>query len=226
MKSEYFLLNIAIISGPLLLSFDKRVHFVKYWSALLPAIVAALIPFIAWDIMVTGRHWQFNNDFVLPFRILNLPPGEWLFFITVPYACIFSWEVLAAYFSNRVLNIPKQILLLVSIIFIVSGILLLFTQKEYTALVLIVTGLVVALDISLKTNIFRQSRTYYFSSFLVGLMLIFNGYLTARPVVIYNPQYQLNFRIFTIPIEDFFYGFALIFLVLIVYAKLKDFDNG
>lgn len=226
MHIEYLLLNIIIIAVPLSLSFDKRVHFYKYWSKLIPAIFMVMIIFLIWDALATGRHWFFNKDYTLPARLLNLPIGEWLFFITVPYACIFVWEVLAAYFTNHAIKFSTRIQLIISILFMLTGLILLFTGKEYTVIVLIAAGLVFILDILLKTNIFRQSRIYSFSSLLLIMMLIFNGYLTFRPIVLYDPQYQLDFRILTIPVEDFFYGFALIFFVLIIYEKFKGIKNG
>lgn len=221
MNIEYLLLNLIIISGPLALSFDKRVRFYRYWSALFPAIFIVMTVFIVWDLLVTDRHWFFNTAFTLPVRLLNLPIGEWLFFITVPYACIFTWEVLAAYFSNSKFSFSKYYQIIISVILILVGFGLLLTEKEYTIIVLIVLGCVILLDVLMKIKIFQQSRTFNFSILLLFMMLVFNGYLTARPVVLYNKQYQLDFRILTIPIEDFFYGFALIFSVLILYEKFK-----
>ena len=226
MNIEYLLLNLLIIAGPLVLSFDKRIHFFKYWSKLFSAIFIVMIFFIIWDSLVTDRHWYFNDAFTLPVRILNLPIGEWLFFITVPYACIFTWEVLAAYFTNQKFNFSNSLQTTISVLITVSGFALLLTNKEYTAIVLIIFGFVFLLDILLKTSLFRQTRTYNFSAILLIMMLVFNGYLTARPVVLYHTQYQLDFRIITIPIEDFFYGFALIFLVLIIYEKFKGIKHG
>ncbi len=49
------------------------------------------------------------------------------------------------------------------------------------------------------------------------LTLIFNYYLTSRPVVFYNTEVNLNLRILTIPIEDFFYSFSLISIVVMSY---------
>ncbi|MEM1010483.1 MAG: lycopene cyclase domain-containing protein, partial [Myxococcota bacterium] len=43
-----------------------------------------------------------------------------------------------------------------------------------------------------------------------ALTFVFNGYLTARPVVLYGRSYQLDLRLWTIPIEDFIYGFSLV----------------
>lgn len=226
MNSEYLLINILIIIGPLALSFDKRVQFYKFWSKLFPAIFIVMFFFIVWDSLVTDRHWFFNKNFTLPFRLLNLPIGEWMFFITAPYACIFTWEVLAAYFTNHDWKISRLTQILISLIFMISGIVIFLTGKEYTGIVFIVFGFVFLLDIILNTYLFCQSRTYTFTSLLILMMLAFNGYLTARPVVLYYVQYQLDFRIFTIPIEDFFYGFALIFLILIIYEKFKGINHG
>jgi lycopene cyclase domain-containing protein len=52
-------------------------------------------------------------------------------------------------------------------------------------------------------------------------MLIINGILTALPVVEYNPDHDLGIRLFTIPIEDFFYFFLLLLMNLTIYEYLK-----
>ncbi|MBN1348025.1 lycopene cyclase domain-containing protein [candidate division KSB1 bacterium] len=80
---------------------------------------------------------------------------------------------------------------------------LFFLGKEYTGLVLFALGLVSLLDWKLKTNMFIQLRTIQYIAISTLAMLIFNGYLTWRPVVLYGEAYQLGIRIFTIPIEDF-----------------------
>ena len=226
MNSEYLLLNILILAGPLALSFDKRVRFYSYWPKLFPSIGIVMMLFIVWDGLVTDRHWFFNTSYTLPVRLFNLPIGEWLFFITVPYSCIFTWEVLAAYFSNQKFQFSLITQSIFSLVIMLTGSVILISGKEYTGIVLIVFGFIFLLDILLKTRLFHQSRTYYFSAILFLMMFIFNGYLTSRPIVLYHKQYQLNFRIITIPIEDFFYGFALVFLVLIIYEKLKGLKHG
>jgi len=171
--------------------------------------------------VVTERHWFFNEAYTLPIRFFNLPIGEWLFFITVPYACIFTWEVLSSYFYNQKFYISSRWQTALALLIMLTGAGFLIIGKEYTGIVSLVFGFLFILDILLHTKIFQQSRFYYFSALLFLMMFIFNGYLTARPIVLYQVQYQLDFRIITIPIEDFFYGFALVFLVLIIYEKLK-----
>ena len=96
MKYEYLILDLVIIAGPLALSFDRRVNFRQYWTYAFPAIIITAIPFIIWDIKVTGRHWWFNEKYISGYTFLDLPVAEWLFFIVVPYACLFTWEVLRA----------------------------------------------------------------------------------------------------------------------------------
>ncbi|MEZ4763223.1 MAG: lycopene cyclase domain-containing protein [Calditrichia bacterium] len=94
--------------------------------------------------------------------------------------------------------------------------------KEYTALVLIALGLVGFLERALQTGIFSQSRTWRFLAIVSGLTLVFNGYLTARPVVLYNPAFQLDFRIFTIPVEDFGYGISLVLFNVLLFEFFKQ----
>jgi lycopene cyclase domain-containing protein len=220
LKFEYIIFNLIVIAGPLSLSFDRKVHFVDKWKNTFSAILLPFVVFTVWDMIVTGRHWWFSHDYTLNVRFLNLPPGEWLFFITVPFATIFTWEVLAAYFKNRDVSNGR----LVNVILYLgmpAGIILLIAGKEYTGLVLIVLGLTSVLDYFCKTEIFRQLRTYQYIAIIIGLILVFNGFLTARPVVLYGEIYQLGFRIFTIPIEDFGYGLSYLLLCTIIYENRK-----
>ncbi|UCE07213.1 MAG: lycopene cyclase domain-containing protein [bacterium] len=225
MNSEYLIFNLIVIIGPLPLSFDRKVHFVDKWNNVFKAIVISLAAFVMWDSIVTGRHWWFNDQFTLGLQILGLPIEEWLFFITIPYASLFTWEVFVTYFRNREM---KGLQIIRSILFfgIPVGIGLFFWGKEYTGLVFIALGLVVLLDWKLKTKMFIQLRTIQYMTISTLAMLIFNGYLTWRPVVLYGETYQWGIRIFTIPIEDFGYGYALILLCTILYEYFKRRQHG
>jgi lycopene cyclase domain-containing protein len=225
MNTEYLIFNLIVISGPLSLSFDRKVHFVDKWNNVSKAILISLAVFVTWDSIVTGRHWWFNDQYTLGFKILKLPVEEWLFFITIPYASLFIWEVFAAYFKNREL---KRLQIIQSILYfgIPIGIVLFFMGKEYTGLVLIALGLVALLDWKLKTKMFIQLRTIQYLAISSLAMLIFNGFLTWRPVVLYNEAYQLGIRIFTIPIEDFGFGYSLILLCTILYEYFKRRQHG
>jgi lycopene cyclase domain-containing protein len=83
-------------------------------------------------------------------------------------------------------------------------------MKEYTLLSLISVGLTLILDFSLKTKIIFRKEFRIFWVIMFVMIFVVDGYLTARPVVLYGSEYFTGFRIFTIPIEDFLYGFSLI----------------
>ena len=145
--------------------------------------------------------------------------------MTVPFACLFTWEVLKGYFANPTLPRLARVGRLLHLL-IPAGVILFVLGKEYTGLALLALGLVAVLDRLLHTNIFRQKLTYPFLAISTAFMLIFNGYLTARPVVLYGESYQLGLRIFTIPVEDFVYGYALLLLCLVVFERLKGGRHG
>ena len=92
-------------------------------------------------------------------------------------------------------------------------------MKEYTILAFGAAAAVTLLDHLLWTRLTRQ-RSFWIAQ---GIMFLFeiptNGYLTWRPIVTYNPDFFLNIRIGTIPVEDFFYGYALITLTLILWTR-------
>ena len=185
------------------------------WSA----IIMVMIPYIVWDSLVTHSHWWFNEKYTLNVRIFNLPVGELLFFITVPFACLLVWEAIKHRVLERIF-IRKIGIYLFLYMLVPVGIFIFLKGKEYTGLVLIAIGLSAFLDYSLRTNLFTKRNTYLFLGVLTGLILIFNGYLTARPVVLYGIDYQIGLRIITIPIEDFVYGTALIFMNTAIYKKI------
>ncbi len=220
MKFEYIILNLLIILGPLCLSFDKIVFFRQYWRAVFYSIFISFIIFISWDSLAAEAHWFFNPDHTIAIPGFSLPVGEILFFITVPYACLFVWQVLLTRVSSAMRKI-SGIIYLSAIPFIFLGIFFLLTGKTYTAAVCLAIFTITCLDFWLKTHIFHYQMFPLFAGILIVMTLIFNGYLTARPIVLYNEAVQLNFRIGTIPVEDFFFGFAHIFLNVILYTHFK-----
>lgn len=219
MSTEYLIFNFIVLIGPVLASFDRHVCFFSKWKSAWLAITIVAIPFIAWDALVTGRHWWFSPVYTIGVKIFELPVEECLFFFTVPFASVFVWEVVKHYFPFHTGKTTTVISLLVSLMWM-PGIYFAFTGKEYTAFALMALSVSFFIDLFLKTTITTQKRFYTFLGLTSIFMLIFNGYLTARPVVMYDAAYQLDWRVGTIPIEDFIYGYALIVLVVVVYEKL------
>lgn len=90
-------------------------------------------------------------------------------------------------------------------------------MKEYTIAGVISVLLVVLLDRSLKTRLTGRVEFWIFMAVMFGFKLLFNGYLTWRPIVLYGEPFFLNLRLGTIPIEDFLFGFSLITLTVILW---------
>jgi lycopene cyclase domain-containing protein len=156
---------------------------------------------------------------VLGITIFNLPIEEILFFITVPFACLFTWEMIIRRTNEKELVWINKIRPYLYFI-IPMGIWFFISGRHYTGLAVSFLGLAILLDQVLNTNLLLKRRFYLYLLFILFFTLIFNGYLTWRPVVTYGVDYQLDFRIITIPIEDFVYGTALIFMNTSIYQKI------
>lgn len=217
MKYEYLFLNLIILIGPLSLSFDKKVFFRQYWKNVFSAILISSLIYLTWDFLVTDIHWHFNPERTVSFFNFSLPAGEILFFITVPYACLFLWQVLLSRVRDDSWQVSNKFYF-IFIIFLLSSFYFFFAGKYYTALVAMAIFMISSLDFSLQSYIFKYKIYPVFFIIITLLIFIFNGYLTSRPIVLYNKYVQLDFLVRTIPIEDFFYGYSHLFLNVILYT--------
>jgi len=215
----FFLLGITLLF-PLILSFDRKVHFHTRWKALFPSILPMFLVFIAWDVIFTRHNvWWFNEAYVKGWYIANLPVEEWLFFILVPYATVFIYDVIKHYFT-----ITPSITGLYINIFLLAGLLglaIIFHHKTYTFVNFITAGTLIVVQLLLKTH--RTFLNHFYVSYLVSLVpfLMVNGILTGLPVVGYNNEENLAFRIFSIPIEDFIYLFTLLLMTITFYEWIQ-----
>jgi lycopene cyclase domain-containing protein len=99
--SLYAWLMIGSLAGPLLLSFDKKVGFYKWWPALFAGILVNGFFFILWDSWFTSEGiWSFNPSYVAPQRWLLLPIEEWSFFVVIPYCSVFIYACCKAYLKD------------------------------------------------------------------------------------------------------------------------------
>jgi lycopene cyclase domain-containing protein len=88
-------MTVLILSGiiPLLASFWPGLKFYQNIRSLLISITIVAIFFSVWDVFAVYRgHWFFNPTDVWKLRIINLPVEEVLFFVVIPFCCIFTWE--------------------------------------------------------------------------------------------------------------------------------------
>jgi lycopene cyclase domain-containing protein len=222
--SLYAWILLGTITGPLLLSFDKKVAFYRYWKALFPATLLVAIACIVWDAYFTREGvWGFTPAYVSGSYWADLPVEECLFFLLVPYACVFIYEVLRTWFPKRKTALAARIFAF-TIVF--SGMLLGATHTEswYTASACIAASLLVL-------GLYFVAKVRWFGDFvlmfLVALVpfLVVNGLLTGavteKPVVWYNEQHIIGFRIGTIPLEDIYYNLCMLLPVVAIYEWLK-----
>lgn len=225
--SLYLLLNILTISLPLLLSFDRKVHFYTYWRYFFPAMIISLVVFIGWDVVFTALGiWGFNERYHGDTVFLGLPLEEYLFFITVPYASIFTIYVMEAYFPRfRLRDLQVLILSLVLIAFLII-VAVVHINRAYTAVNFFFSALLIAWVAFTQ----RKLLTQFFFSYLLILIPfgLVNGVLTGsfieEQVVWYNDLENLGIRLGTIPFEDIFYGMSLILLnyyLLEIFRKMQ-----
>jgi lycopene cyclase domain-containing protein len=208
----------VIISGPAFFGSLKCCYIWNHWKQILIAIIIPAIPFLLWDALVTGTHWHFNSNYVSGIKIINLPIEEILFFITVPFACLFTWEMIIRRVKEK--QVKTQWLRLLLYLALPAGIYFFLIGKQYTGLTLSFLFVANLVDQFLKTNLLFERRFYFYLLLIFIFTLIFNGYLTWRPVVTYGVEYQLDFRIITIPVEDFFYGMSLLWMNTSLYSFL------
>ncbi|MGV3504118.1 MAG: lycopene cyclase domain-containing protein [Adhaeribacter sp.] len=212
----YLYLNLFTIFFPFIFSFDKRVHFYTYWRHLFPAMAGNAAVFITWDALFTRQGvWGFNPDYLLGLNLFGLPLEEVLFFVTVPYACVFIYEVLNAYVARDWLQpYAKKISWLLLAGVLVLG--LLFLPRLYTSVTCGVLAGLLGWHLWLLGD---QVLGRFYLAYLVHLLpfLLVNGVLTAIPIVWYADAYNLGIRLYTIPAEDTLYSMAMLLLTITAY---------
>ena len=73
----------------------------------------------------------------------------------------------------------------------------------------------------LKTRVLADRRMPVAGGLIAFFMLLSNGWLTARPIVIYDDRFRALPRLGSIPLEDFFFAFALVVQTLTWWEVAK-----
>ena len=217
----YLLLDAGTLFFPVVLSFDKNVHYLDHWKRVLLSTLLIAIPFIAWDIYFTAKGvWGFNPNYLTGMEVYNLPIEEVLFFIVVPFACTFIYQCCKFYlkrFNFNRLNIFMAlfIFLYACVVFFQN------TSGAYSSLVFISTLIVLLFWIK------NFHLNFIGISFIISILpfLVMNGALTGQytdaPIVWYNDLQNASIRLFTIPVEDVVYCFSLIASNFITFEFLN-----
>ena len=217
----YLLINILTCFFPIVLSFDKKVGFYKKWKFIYPGLLISGGLYLIWDYIFTVQNvWAFNPSYVLGFNIFSLPIEEILFFITVPFACIFIFECLLVYLNPK---INPKISRVITYLLILASVILLVIYHDRLYSLINFSTLLVILVYTLVGPIKLDMGQFYLA-YLVSLVpfYIVNGILTSIPIVAYANSENMDFRVGTIPFEDHFYSMSLILLNLIFYQYFKQ----
>jgi lycopene cyclase domain-containing protein len=216
--SLYLTINLASIAIPFIFSFHPKLRFYEKWKGFFIGTLIIGGVFIIWDVIFTKLGvWGFNPDYLTGIYFFNLPIEEWLFFVCIPYASIFTHYSMAKLKKFELsLKVTGVISILVSgLCFVIAVV---FPGRMYT----FVTSIFTFFTILLAWIYFKKLLQRFYLSYAVILIpfLIVNGILTGsfieNEVVWYNNSENLGLRIFTIPIEDSFYGFSLLLGILLV----------
>jgi 1,4-dihydroxy-2-naphthoate octaprenyltransferase len=214
--STYLVIDFLIIFLPLIVSFLPYLSYYKKWPSVLFSIIAGGLFYVSWDIIATMRgDWSFNPAHVLGIYLFGLPLEEVLFFVFVPYSLLLTYEQMAYYIKERTVPWKKEAGYAISILLLLAS--LLYAGKNYTFMAFFSSGVVLLLMSRFYSRIMRKLAywAYIIAGFL--LFILFNYFLTSLPVVMYNPSAVTGLRFLTIPIEDFFYNYAMLSLYLAAY---------
>lgn len=181
--------------------------------------------FILWDTVFTSKGvWGFNPNYIVGIYLYNLPLEEVLFFICIPYACVFIYESLTYLIKKDWLGKFAPYISATLCLFLIStG--LANANRSYTCVTFVITGAFLG---SLQWIAKPSFLGRFYLSFLVTLLPFFvvNGILTGsfilQPVVWYNSNEILGIRIGTIPIEDIFYGMLLLLINVWLFEGLQN----
>lgn len=223
-QSYYMMLHVIVAMPVLLLSFDSKVAFYKKWKHLFPSILIVGVLFILWDVWYTDLAvWGFNDSYFLGIMFFGLPIEECMFFLTVPFACVFIYECLQAYFPELHKSFNDNLFTIgfaaLALVLAVANI-----DKIYTSVTMLLLSIFLICHYLIIPNTYRSK---FFLMYLVALIpfCLINGALTGsfsqEPIVLYNQEEILGMRIFSIPIEDFFYCMLYLFCVIVLFEYFK-----
>ncbi len=210
MNYLYLALDLGVILFPFLLSFDKKVAYYTQWKSVLLALVLVGIPFLIHDYFFTEHGiWGFEPAYLSGLYIANLPLEEVLFFVVVPFACVFIYACVKQYFA--VYSFKQFNQLFYGFIGVYAVIVLLLGWSNWYSSMASIAALILLFYVYKKPNI--QFIPFAFSLSMIPFFMmnsVLTGLATATPVVWYNNSENLNFRWGTIPVEDVLYSFVLI----------------
>lgn len=223
--SYYLLINLLALSVPFIVSFDRRLKFHHKWKYLLPAILATMLIFVPWDIIKTSIGvWGFNPRYLSGIYFFNLPVEELMFFVAIPYACLFTYHsfeylIKKDYFGGAARYITISLIVTCIVVALFN------LERTYTMVTFFATASFLLLHLLVIKGNYMGRFYFMYLVILVPFFLVngaLTGMFTPEPVVWYDDTRNLGIRLGTIPIEDTVYGLLMLLMVTTVYEKLRQ----
>jgi lycopene cyclase domain-containing protein len=195
------------------------------WKSVFLSVIISGALFIAQDIIFLKLGiWGFNPRYHTGVFLIGLPIEEWLFFIIIPYCCLFIHYVYVLYshafsLNNRIVRLLSGMIILLLILVIAFNL-----DKTYTVVNSVLLILLLSTALLDKTQVLNM----YFISFLIILIPFFivdailTGTFIEEEVVWYNNSEITGIRLLTVPVEDIGYAFNLILLNLLLTEKFRN----
>jgi lycopene cyclase domain-containing protein len=186
-------------------------------------MVLPAIFYIVWDNWFTASNvWSFNPEYILEIFVYKLPLEEVLFFFVVPYCCLFIYACIRSYFPEmRCTRSADYALGILALALLIAAII--FRDRLYTSVTFVLNAFFIGVLLSCRSYFKDFHTNAFLISYAIVLIpfLIVNGFLTSIPVVLYNDAENLGLRIYTIPMEDVFYGMLLFGMNVAIYERIS-----
>jgi len=224
----YLLINFFTVIICFIFSFHHKIKFNRHFGAFIAASLIVGAVFVVWDAWFTKIGvWWFNDRYLLGIRVAGLPLEELLFFICIPFACLFTYFCLDKFFKLYWKPLPEKIFVIVSIVIALS-IAFWFRDRVYTFMTFLSTACsLFILKFLLKVRWIGKVSFVYL--LLMPGFLMVNGILTGTglesPIVNYNPEEFMGIRMLTIPVEDTVYGYELILWNIFLFQMFKKSED-
>ncbi|MGN6397240.1 MAG: lycopene cyclase domain-containing protein [Mucilaginibacter sp.] len=226
-RQTYLLIDLLSVLVPVIASFHPSSRLYRRWYALLPAIGVTTVGYCVWDAWFTHKGvWGFNRAYLLGIYIWNLPVEEVLFFVCIPYACVFTFDSASKLFPiERATSRMKFFNYF--LVAALAGLAIIYYPNYYSVTAFTIPAVIILMATIKEVQWMR--RFYLVYGVLMIPFMIVNGLLTGTglraPIVWYNPGEIIGLRILTIPIEDVFYGMGLILINVWIYQGILHKNN-
>ena len=223
-KFLYLAIDLFSVLVPFIASFYPKAPFYKEWKSVWIAIAIPGLFFLVWDEYFTQLGiWGFNEKYLTGIKIGHLPLEEVLFFICIPYSCLFTFFALRHLIKTDYFRpFQKSISTTLIVLLVVTGIS--FIGKAYTGTTFLFLAVFLWFE-QYHRKVTYLSRFYFTYLVILIPFFIVNGILTGSfiegEVVWYNNLHNLGIRMGTIPFEDVFYGMLLLMMNVSLYDRLS-----